>query len=147
MALTDYNIKEELEIIEEYNKQLNVMCDLNCSIVNKLKEKEHFIINLTKELIDSKQEINELNKELNNLMNCYEEKNGNLKSIIEENTIIFENETRQFKEEIEELIREIGRLQQKSYENYFATTCDDNDAADFKYERVKAIDKNGNMKK
>ena len=82
-------------------------------LVDKLKEKEQNIMELTEELIYSKKEINELNKEIRNLLIRNEEK-------------------------------ETYQCQQ---ETYAVAMCCNEDYNDFRMDKVRPIDRNGNMKK
>jgi uncharacterized coiled-coil DUF342 family protein len=108
----DSNINDELAIITEYNYHLDTIRNLNSVLVNKLKEKEQNIIELKEELIYSKREIDELNKEIKNLLVHFEEQ--------------------------KDIYRE---------ERCTVAMCCNEDYNDFRMDKVRPIDRNGNMKK
>jgi hypothetical protein len=113
----DSNINDELDIITEYNYHLDIIRNLNSMLVDKLKEKEQNIIELTEELIISKREIDELNKEIKNLLvYCEEQK---------ETTSIYQED------------RCTAAVAMCCNENY----------NELRMDKVRPIDRNGNMKK
>lgn len=132
----EHNINDELAIIDEYNHYLDNIRNLNAVLVEKLKEKETFIIHLTEELTMSKKEISELNKEIHNLMTSHDDA---LRKI--------EKERVQLICEIELLNREMYQMREKNinYQLDYATAQDNYE--DIRMGKVRPIDKNGNMKK
>jgi hypothetical protein len=157
------SLKEEMEIIEEFTKQLTSVYYLYNKLQDKLEEKNKLITLLTQDLIDSKKEIEELHLTIE----FYKEKNVGLQNYLEENNNKLE-ETR------ESLISEIKRLYEENrrYEeinrrheeamcsvlsdNYHdnevmcaatATTSSNNDSFEGFNPRIRPIDKNGNIKR
>ncbi len=110
----DSNINDKLSIITEYNYHLDAIRNLNSVLVDKLKEKEQNIIELKEELIYSQREIDELNKEIKNLLvYCQEQK----------------------------------EIYQEDRCTAAAAMCCNDDYTDFRMDKVRPIDRNGNMKK
>jgi chromosome segregation ATPase len=93
------NLEEEMEIIEEFNKQITSIYSLYNKLQDRLEEKNNLISLLTTNLSDSKKEIEELNVTIE----FYKHKNFSLQNYLEENNKKLE-ETR------ESLIAEIKRL-------------------------------------
>jgi len=154
------SLKEEMDIIEEFNKQLTGVYYLYNKLQDKLEEKNKLISLLTRDLSDSKKEIEELNITLE----FYKEKNVGLQNYLEENNNKLE-ETR------ESLISEIKRLYEENrrYEeinrrheeamstvmNYnndhretmCASTANNDDSFAGFNARIRPIDRNGNIKR
>jgi chromosome segregation ATPase len=154
------SLQEEMEIIEEFNKQLASVYYLYNKLQDKLEEKNKLITLLTRDLIDTKKEIEELHMTIE----FYKGKNTELQSYLEENNNKLE-ETR------ENLISEIKRLYEENcrYEeinrrqeevmctatNYNhnhretmcgATAVNDDSFAGFNA-KIRPIDRNGNVKR
>jgi len=138
------SLREEMEILEEFNKQLTGIFYLYNKLQDRLEDKNKLISLLTRDLIDSKKEIEELHVTIE----FYKEKNVGLQNYLEENK-------KQLEETRESLISEIKRLHQENrkyeetnriHEAAMATAMNENSFAGFNA-KIRPIDKNGNMKK
>jgi septal ring factor EnvC (AmiA/AmiB activator) len=94
-------------------------------LVDKLKEKEQNIIELKEELIYSKREIDELNKEIKNLL------------------VYCEEQKEMYRCQQEETIE----IYQEDRCTAAAAMCCNEDYNELRMDKVRPIDRNGNMKK
>jgi len=138
------SLKEEMEILEEFNKQFTGIFYLYNKLQDRLEEKNKLISLLSRDLIDSKKEIDELHV----IIEFYKEKNAGLQNYLEENK-------KQLDETRESLICEIKRLCEENrkyqetncrHEQAMASAMNDNSFTGFN-EKIRPIDKNGNMKR
>jgi hypothetical protein len=117
------NITEELNLLEEQYKHLDEIRNLNVLLVDRLKEKEQIILQLTEELMNTKHELlYYLQPEFKNM---------------EDKLNIKEEQIEFFKQE--KLTFELDKQ-----ENY--TMCCNEDYNENRICKIRPIDKNGNMK-
>jgi len=157
------SLKEEMDIIEEFNKQLTGVYYLYNKLQDKLEEKNKLITLLTRDLCDSKKEIEELNITLE----FYKEKNVGLKNYLEENNNKLEETRESLISEIKRLYEENRRYEEinrrheeamcnvmsHNYQNNevmcgaTATASSNDDSFAGFNAKIRPIDKNGNIKR
>lgn len=98
------SLREEMEIIEEFTKQLTSIYYLYNKLQYKLEEKNKLISLLTHDLYDSKKEMEELNVTIE----FYKGKNVELQIYLEENN-------KKLQETRDSLISEIKRLLEENH--------------------------------
>lgn len=121
-SLIEESLIEEFEIIEQYNKQLANLYYLHNKLENKLKEKNSLISILSRDLIYSKKEI----EDLNITIQFYKDKNINLKNYLEENIKNLEEKNQQLTSEIKKVYEE-----KRGYEEFICSTIYRDSSSDF----------------
>lgn len=144
------SLREEMELLEEFNKQLTSIYYLYNKLQDKMEEKNKLISLLSDDLYDSKKEMEELHVTIE----FYKGKNIQLQNYLDENN-------KKLDETRHALVSEIKRLQEENYryeenriyqettrrpEETMCTATNDDYFAGFNA-RIKPIDKNGNMKR
>jgi hypothetical protein len=153
------SLREEMEIIEEFTKQLTSIYYLYNKLQDKLEEKNKLISLLTRDLYDSKKEMEELHVTIE----FYKGKNIELQNYLDENN-------KKLDETRHALVSEIKRLQEENYryeenriyqetttirrpeetnyirEESMCTASNDDSFRGFN-SRIRPIDRNGNIKR
>jgi chromosome segregation ATPase len=144
------SLREEMELLEEFNKQLTSIYYLYNKLQDKIEEKNKLISLLSHDLYDSKKEMEELHVTIE----FYKGKNIELQNYLDENN-------KKLDETRHALVSEIKRLQEENYryeenriyqettrrpEETMSTATNDDYFAGFNA-RIKPIDRNGNIKR